>query len=161
MDNKSAEEEKITLRMRLNSFANSLKKLAQCFLNSASELSISWMEPQVIGRLLGLAQGIESLKSLEGNEGEIFAAFLKNIIDIIQNITVPKQTNKTQDNEERGKILKILKTLEDQIKDFLPVVIEIDTKRKKEDYETFGGLMQKLVDASQEKRHLILREQEK
>lgn len=146
------------LRVKLDSLSQAFKKLANSFTYTDSNLAVNLVEPQIINRLLGLASWLESLKSLAGNEGEIFASLLKNAADIIQNIGNLFRNQTGQNQEEYGKILKAIKNLENQIKELLPLIASTDEERKKSDYETFGGLLQKLIDTLQEKRHLILRD---
>lgn len=154
----SIEQEKTILRTQLDNLSALIKKLGSVFQQIESEKGISIIEPQMVHRLLGLAGKLESLESLEGGEGEIFALFLKIMADTIQNIGLLQQWRREGDNKESLiKILTLLRSIENQTKDLLPTVITIDDKRKKANYETFGGLLQKLVDTIQEKRHLILR----
>ena len=157
MQELSIDQEKTVLRVKLDNFSLVLKKLANVFLYVGTETSTPLVEPQIINRILRLANEFQSLKSLEGNEGEVYASFLKNIIDIIQNIGTLPSGLAEQDYERRIKILRIMKKLENEIKEFLPIVHSIDQVRKEANYETFGGLLQKLIDTIQEKYHLISR----
>ncbi len=152
------EQEKTILRAQLDNLSALIKKLGNVFLQIESEKRISIIEPQMIHRLLGLAGKLQSMESLEGDEGEVFVLFLKVMADTIQNIGILQQWQKEGGNkEELTKVLTLLRGLESQTKDLLTTVITIDEKRRKTNYETFGGLLQKLVDTIQEKRHLILR----
>lgn len=157
MEELNTDQENTVLRVKLDSFSLVLKKLANVFSNVEAETSTPLVEPQIINRILTLANGFQSLKSLEGKEGEIYASFLKSITNIIQNIGMLPLRLVGQDYERRVKILRIMKKLENEIKEFLPVVYSIDQTRKEVNYETFGGLLQKLIDLIQEKYHLISR----
>ena len=150
-------QEETILRVKLDSFSLALKKLANAFLYAEAETSVTLVEPQIINRLLRSASGLQSLKSLGGDDGEVYASFLKNITEIIQNIGALSRKLANKNYESRTKILKAMKSLENEINEFSILVSSIDEIRKTSNYETFGGFLQKLIDAIQEKRHLILR----
>lgn len=153
---------KTALRVKLHSFSVLLRKLANVLLSAESEESLSFAEPQIINRLLGFANGIETLESLEAAEGELFVSFLTNLNGIIQNMGIVSRSSEKRPREEvLTKIATTLKSIEQEIGEFLPALMSIDEERKETHHETFGGLLQKLVDTIQEKRHLIARFAEK
>lgn len=142
--------EKTKLRLKLKDVVTALKKLANVLLLVQSEKLILLAEPQIIKRLIVEANALASLESLEGEEGEVFAAFLKSTTNIIQTLN----TLNVQDIETKEPALRALKNLETKIQDLLPIIISIDQARKKMEYETFGSLLQRLVDAVQEVVHI-------
>lgn len=142
--------EKTKLRLKLDNVATVLKKLANILLLVQSEKLGLLAEPQIIKRLVVEANALVSLESLEGKEGEVFVAFLKNTTNIIQTLN----TLNTQEVETKESVLRALKNVETQIQDLLPIVISIDRVRKKMEYETFGSLLQRLVDTVQEVVHI-------
>lgn len=151
-------QETVDIRTKLDDLSASLKKLANSLLRSESS---HFIEPQIINRLLAMATRIGQLKSLEENEGEIFASLLKSITDIIQGAGDLSRGPRLQSFEERAKIIRLLKNLEEEMLNFIPTIITMDEERKERKYETFGGLLQKLIDAIQEKRHMLIREDSK
>lgn len=157
MSHINVDQEETELRLKLSSVASALKKLANILLHSESKALSFLIEPQIVNRFLVLANQITSLSSLKESEGETFVSFLKDATNIIQSMgNIPKAQNENE-SAEITKALKGMKNLADQIEDLLPIVISIDNKRKRVDYETFGGLLQRLIDATQEKRHMMLR----
>ena len=153
------DQEKIVLGNKLDDLAISLKKLANTLLRS--EVSSYLIEPQIINRILKIADRISQLKSLEENEGEIFASSLKDMVDIIQSIGDISRSPQRPSYEEKNKIIRTFKNLAEEIMDFIPVIRNLDYEGEKIKYETFGGLLQKLVDAIQEKRHMFIQEDSK
>jgi len=156
MVNSSLEQEKIILRTKLDDLAAATKKLTSVIKMSQSEMSWILVEPQILSRLAGIAVRIGILKSLEESEGDIFASFLKSITNLIHSMGNFTRLNRVEYREQKVMVLKALKNLEIQIGEFMPVITTIDEERKKADFETFGGLLQKLVDAVQEKRFMIM-----
>ena|SRR3989338_2366515 len=80
MSESKADEENILLRVKLDNFSVALKKFAQSFLYSEENTSVSLIEPQIVNRLLKLAGGIKSLKSLDGADG-----VNRTLVDGLQN----------------------------------------------------------------------------
>jgi hypothetical protein len=157
----NTDQNKIVFRLKLQNFSVLLKKLANILLHAETE-SPSPTEPQIIHRFLGLAGQLESLESLEKADGEIFASSLINLISIVQSLgTVSGGHTEYYEDERLAKVLKTLKDIEDQCKEFLPLVVAIDEERKESNHETFGGLLQKLTDVLQEKRYFLMRRGEK
>ena len=147
----------IVLRIKLDNLSLALKKLAQVFASVESETAIQLVEPQIINRLLGMANSVKELKSLDENEGEVFAVFLKNIAGVIQSVGILLEKKVQLDSEQSLKIMKAFRNLEDQTKELLPLIVAIDEQRKEHNFESFGGLLQKVIDTIQEKRHFIMR----
>ena len=157
MQDSNQDQYTIVLRIKLDNLSLALKKLAQVFSSIESETSISLVEPQIINRLLGMANSLKELKSLDENEGEIFVVFLKNIAGVIQSIGILLERKVQLNSEQSLKILKAFRNLEDQTKELLPLIVAIDEQRKEHNFESFGGLLQKVIDTIQEKRHFIMR----
>ena len=148
---------KTVLRIKLENLSSLLKKLAREFMSLESDKGVVLLELQMTHKLLGLSAKLQSLESLEGKDGEAFVFFLKNLTDIIEKVgELPQWKLKKYGTEDFGKILVLFRNLEEMTKELLPIVMAIDDKRKEANYETFGGLLQKFIDAIEEKRHLIL-----
>lgn len=148
--------EQTILRAKLDDISILLKKLVNVLSNAESDGALSIAEPQVLRRLSGLSNEFKSLKTLEEKEGEIFAQVLKNFADNIRNLDlVSEGCQESRYEEQFTKISKTLGSLEEQIKELSPFMIVIDEKRRKGSYEIFGGLLQKLLDAIEEKRFFL------
>jgi hypothetical protein len=153
----NTDQEKTVLRIKLDELSAVLKKMAGSLISLESDNGIVLLESQMVNKLSALGTSLQSLESLEDKDGESFVAFLKNLTDIIGNIGSLPQWKRARHNEETfSGILTVMRNIEDQIKEFLKVVMDIDEKRKESHFETFGGLIQKLDDALEEKRHMIL-----
>ena len=103
----------------------------------------------------------KNLKSLEEDEGEVFASLLKGITDILQSIGDVSGGKQKQSAEERAKIIRLFKMLEQETTSLLPLIRSLDEQRKERKFDTFGGLLQRMVDAIQEKRHMLMRKDDK
>ena len=158
MTNVNIDQEKTNLRTKIDDLATLLKMLANIFTQIEGDKAISLAEPQVIHRLLGLANLLEELESLEGKDGEVFVSFLKNLNDTVQDLGSVPGWQKKYNEDDLTKILSALRNLEEKSKDLMKIVSTIDDRRKEANFETFGGLLQKLMDTLQEKRYLITRE---
>ena len=154
----SIDQEKTALRTKLDDLSVFLKKLASAFLNFESDNAVVLLESQLANKLVTLGLGLQTLESLEGKEGEVFSSFLKDLSDTFEEIgSMSDWKEKKLIIDDFSKVLTMLKKIEDQTNDLLPIVVSIDEKRKEKNYETFGGMLQKFVDLIGEKRHLILR----
>lgn len=152
------DQEKSILFSKLEGLSGALKKLAASLTRLESERAIVLLEQQMVRRIVELSGRVRSFKSLEEDEGELFASLLKSMTDIVRDIgALPKWCREKHSEEAFSNVLSAFRILEGQIKEFLPIVISIDESRKKKNFETFGGLLQKLTDMIQEKRHLILK----
>lgn len=158
MTDTNTDQEKTALRVKLDDLSGLLKKLGNIFTQIESDKSVSLAEPQTIHRLFGLATLLESFESLEGKEGEVFVSFLKNLADAVQDIGSVPGWQKKYEEEEFTRILSTLRNLEEELKELMKIVITIDDRRKEANYEAFGGLLQKVMDAIQEKLYMIGRE---
>ena len=151
-------QEKTALQAKLDDIAILLKKLVNVLSNAESEGAFSITEPQILRRLAGLSNEFKSLKTLEEKEGEVFAQVLKSFADNIRNLNMVSKAHQEARYEEQFiRISKTIRMLEEEIKELSPLVIVADEKRKKVSYEIFGGLLQKLTDALEEKRFLLAR----
>jgi hypothetical protein len=156
--NDSVDQEKTTLRVKLDELSANLKKLAMAFIGLETDFGAVLLESELSNKLVSSSVDIQSLESLEGEDGEVFFYFLNNLINITKNIgTVSDWKNKKMKAEDFSKVLSMLKSTEEGLKELVPIVSTIDDRRKKFNFETFGGTIQKLTNILEEKRHLILR----
>ena len=158
MSKANIDQEKTTLRVKLDDLSGLLKKLGNIFTQIEADKAVSLLESQGIRHLFGLATLLESLESLEDKKGEVFIYFLKNLIGIIQDIGEMPGWQKKYEEEDYTRIISILRNLEEELKELMKIVTTIDDRRKKANYEAFGGLLQKVMDAIQEKLYMISRE---
>ena len=150
-------EGKTRLRTKLDDLALLLNQFASEFLNLESEKRILLLEGDMINKIHGLTSELESIESLDGKEGDVFASFLKDLTDVVREVgtmSLWKRENHTL--EVFLRILSIIRNLEEQLREFLPIVLTIDKNIREGKYETFGGLFQKLMDTLEEKKHMIL-----
>lgn len=150
-----ADSEKTVLRVKLDDLSSALKKLGNHLKQIGEEKSNYLLELDDINDLLSLAGKLESFESLEGNEGAVFASFIKNLTDTIGNIASLGGWEKKYNEEETIFIISNLRSVEEKIKDIGKILGTIDDQRKKADFETFGGLLLKLNNAIDEKKYLL------
>lgn len=151
-------QEKTALQAKLDDISILLKKLVTVLVNAESDGALSVTEPQVLRRLSGLSNEFKSLKTLDEKEGEVFAQVLKSFADNIRNLEVVLAGHReARFSEQFTRISKTLRMLEEQIKELSPLIMIADEKSGKGSYEVFGGLLQKLFDAIEEKRFTISR----
>ena len=155
-------QDRTVLRVKLHELSDVLKKMTNAFRRAESEEPVSLLEPQMVNRLRGLMREFEFLESVEESQGETFLSLILNLMGIVQNIgTVANRSRKKiERGEQMMKILSSLRNLEEKIKEFLPLVVSLDAEARKKQFESFGGVLQKLIDAIQEKRYFILRRAE-
>ena len=151
-------QDRTSLGVQLDNLAVAIKKLANSLIRAESAYLV---ESQVVNRLVSIAARIEHLKSLEEDEGEVFASLLKGITDILQSIGDVSGGKQKQSAEERAKIIRLFKMLEQETISLLPLIRSLDEQRKERKFDTFGGLLQRMVDAIQEKRHMLMRKDDK
>lgn len=150
--------EKTALQAKLDDISILLKKLVTVLVNAESDGALSITEPQVLRRLAGLSNEFKSLKTLDEKEGEVFAQVLKSFADNIRNLEVVSAERKeARFSEQFTRISKTLRMLEEQIRELSSLVMIADEKSRKGGYEVFGGLLQKLFNAIEEKRFAISR----
>jgi hypothetical protein len=149
------EKEKSDLRLKLDELAELLKKIGSIFKQIESDKTVYILDPKYIGTLLSLSNKLESFESLEGKEGEVFVFFLKDLDDVIKEMCSLPGWQKKYNEDDLSIIMSVMRNIEQSIKDLAKIVSSIDIANKGVEYETFGGLLQKIIDTMEEKRYVI------
>ena len=141
--------DQISSGMKFGDFANALRRLSGVLQHVESEGTASILEPQLANKLRGLIASFESVTEPQGAGSEILSSSLLSLNEVIRSIGEVSTGEHRYRSEHISKILKSLKDLEEQSKNFF----SLSSAAGERELETLSGALQKLIDTIQEKKH--------